>query len=441
MISEKVIDYISDNLQTRIKRVIFVADDNSIANIWTRVLKYKANIKNMKIQSNKPHFSSSWYWKDDEANWKAFTSDLNDILESQFKEKNINFDLNIRHKRYKIDLLNMKQTNKDTGYVHEISNKVPMVTKYQWSFMNDNGQKSPLSEKHSSMIEKAYISNKEFIDIELRRHNDDNMETYRYQFSRNNFPINSSKKDSFEDMMMKMRINSRISNSERFGIQINIRTGFKRNIFRDEKIVQADILEDENTHLESKDILKIFVSGIENNANIAISKLKKLIEDAYVTEKYPLIEISKTELIRLEEENSAVIKITSANIIIKALPDDLNKIKSELLNVSLQNLAISYPSNWFAMNNERVKIVEILRNSTEFNDILREVSKSVPNPQIKKIERIQNTWLWDKYVKTTKFLESKGTKKNEKWLFHGTGNTGTVSFFLKIIFSFIRFYF
>jgi hypothetical protein len=61
-----------------------------------------------------------------------------------------------------------------------------------------------------------------------------------------------------------------------------------------------------------------------------------------------------------------------------------------------------------------------------------------PNPQIKKIERIQNTWLWDKYVKTTKFLESKGTKKNEKWLFHGTGNTGTVSFFLKII---IRFYF
>jgi hypothetical protein len=334
----------------------------------------------MNIQSNKSHFSPSWYWKDDEVNWKAFNSDLNDILESQFKEKNYNFDLNIGHKRYKMDLLNMKQINKVSGYVHEISKKVPMVSKYQWSFENDNGQKSPLSEKHSNMIEKAYKSKEKFIDIELRRHDDDDMEMYRYQFSRKNFPINNSKMDSFETMMMRMRINSRISNSESTGIQINMRTGFKRNIFRDEKIVQADILEDENTHLESKDILKIFISGIENNANIAISKLKKLIEDAYVTEKYPLIEISEKELKRLEEENSAVIKITSANVILKALPDDLNKIKSELLNVSLQNLAISYPTNWFAMNNERVKIVEILRNSSEFNDILREVSKSVPKP-------------------------------------------------------------
>jgi hypothetical protein len=383
----------------------------------------------MIIQSNKPHFSASWYWKDDEANWKAFTSDLNDILESQFKENNFNFDLNIGQKRYKIDLLNkpMKQTNVVSGYVHEISNKVPMVSKYQWSFENDNGQKSPLSEKHSGMIEKAYKSKDKFIDIELRRHNDDNMEMYRYQFSRNdnNSAVNNGKIDT----MMKIRMNSRISNSESIGIQINMRTGFRRNIFRDEKIVQAEILEDENTHIESKDILKIFISGIENNANIAISKLKKLIEDAYVTEKYPLIEISEKELKRLEEENSAVIKITSANVILKALPDDLNKIKSELLNVSLQNLAISYPTNWFAMNNERVKIVEILRNSSEFNDILREVSKSVPNPQIKKVERIQNTWLWDKYVKTTKFLESKGTKKNEKWLFHGTGNTGNFFIF------------
>jgi hypothetical protein len=245
-----------------------------------------------------------------------------------------------------------------------------------------------------------------------------------------NFPINNSKMDSFETMMMRMRINSRISNSESTGIQINMRTGFKRNIFRDEQIVQADILEDENTHLESKDILKIFVSGIKNNANIALSKLKKLIEDAYVTEKYPLIELSKKEQKRLEEDNSAVIKITSVDITLTALPDDLNKIKSELLNVSLQNLSISYPTNWFAMNNERVKIVEIMRNSNEFNDILREVSKSVPNPQIKKIERIQSTLLWDKYVKTTKFLESKVTKKNEKWLFHGTGNTGNFFIFL-----------
>jgi poly [ADP-ribose] polymerase 10/14/15 len=84
VISEKVINYISDNPNTRIKKVVFVADDYSIANIWTEVLKYKANIKNMIIQSNKSYFASSWYWKDDEANWKAFASDLNEILEIKF---------------------------------------------------------------------------------------------------------------------------------------------------------------------------------------------------------------------------------------------------------------------------------------------------------------------------------------------------------------------
>jgi hypothetical protein len=110
---------------------------------------------------------------------------------------------------------------------------------------------------------------------------------------------------------------------------------------------------------------------------LVFKKLKELID--YETEKYLLIEISGTELKRLQEENSAVIKITSANITFKALPDDLIKIKSELLNISLQNLSISYPTNWLAMNNERVKIVEIIRNSTEFKRILGEVSKSFLN--------------------------------------------------------------
>jgi hypothetical protein len=83
-----------------------------------------------------------------------------------------------------------------------------------------------------------------------------------------NFPINNSKMDSFETMMMRMRINSRISNSESTGIQINIRTGFKRNIFRDKKIVQVEIVKDENNEIDSTDIEKIFVSGINDNVEI-----------------------------------------------------------------------------------------------------------------------------------------------------------------------------
>ena len=424
IISETVITYILSKPETRVNRVIFNTDEDSVANIWTRVLKYKANIKKMKIQSNKSNISPSWYWKDDEENWKAFTSDLAEILDNHFKQKNYHFDLNIDRNRYNIDLVQMRQTNKVTGFVHKISNEVPMISKYQWSFENDSDQKSPLSEKHSAIIEKAYKSKEKFIDIELRRHDDDKMETYRYQFCKENTRIGNRYTDNFENMLARIRINPNLSDFESIGTQINLRTGFKRKLFRDEKEVKAEILEVENTQLESRDVMKIFISGIGNNADIAVSKLKKLVEDAYITEKYPLIKISNNELKRLEEENSAVISLTSKNITVKALPDDLNKIKSELLNFSLQHVAISYPSNWSGMNNDTFKIVEIMRNSTEFNEISNNVSKSVSNLQIKKIERVQNTWLWDKYIKTTKFLEDKGTKKNEKWLFHGTGSTG-----------------
>ena len=177
------------------------------------------------------------------------------------------------------------------------------------------------------------------------------------------------------------------------------------------------------------------------NVNNAVKDLEKLIEEAYIIENFPLIDISRAEIKRLERENSASIKLTSEKLNVKALPEDMNNIKSEILNISLQSLAISYPKTWAVMDKkDKFKIVEILKNSNEFNNILSEVSKSVLNPKIQKIERIQNTWLWDKYESTSKFLEVKGTRKNEKWLFHGTGNTGINNFLFCLNFIILLFF-
>ena len=412
-VSENVITYVLNNPQTKVKKIIFNTDDDSIATTWTDVLKYKANMRNIRIQSKKSPSVSAWYWKNDEGHWKAFIYDLNEILETKFNQKVSSFDMKIGNQRYSIDFSKMTQTNKVSGYVREITNKVSMVSKNQWSFENDEKQIWPLSENQSQEIEEAYKSKKDFIDIELRRHDNGNFEVYRYQFFKNNQEPISSR--------CFFCLNSN-DESESIGKQINKRTGFKRNIFR--ITVKADIIEDEKIEEETNEVVKIFISGMETNVNSAVNDLKKLIEEAYISETFPLIEISETELKRLEREYSAFIKSTNQNITVKALPDDINKIKTEL-NIYFQNIAVSYPKIWAVMvKNDKFKTIEIMRNSNEFNDIFIEVSKSVLNPQIKKIERIQNALLWDKYESTTKFLDGKGTKKNEKWLFHGTGSTG-----------------
>ena len=85
---------------------------------------------------------------------------------------------------------------------------------------------------------------------------------------------------------------------------------------------------------------------------------------------------------------------------------------------------VNYPEEWEPMEeNENLKLVQVLKDTKEYNDIHNEISKTVPNPNILKIERVQNKWLWKCYLNRKKLLREKGVEENEKWLFHGTRTT------------------
>ena len=95
-------------------------------------------------------------------------------------------------------------------------------------------------------------------------------------------------------------------------------------------------------------------------------------------------------------------------LVIKGLPDAINKIKATFLEISTQNQNILYPVEWSPMENENLKICLLSQDSPEYKNIYTKVSKSVPSPNIVKIERIQNRWLWKDYINKTNFLKEKG---------------------------------
>ena len=82
-----------------------------------------------------------------------------------------------------------------------------------------------------------------------------------------------------------------------------------------------------------------------------------------------------------------------------------------------------FPPEWEPQSKLReLKLVS--EGSSEWNDILQLMKKSMPTVQIKRMERIQCRDLWKRYCSFKEEMDKKNKRKsNEKLLFHGTRNT------------------
>ncbi|XP_015250579.1 PREDICTED: poly [ADP-ribose] polymerase 14-like [Cyprinodon variegatus] len=82
----------------------------------------------------------------------------------------------------------------------------------------------------------------------------------------------------------------------------------------------------------------------------------------------------------------------------------------------------SLPQHWEDMKDSIVKQVPLTAGSQEYNDVVAELTKNGLYLNIRKIERIQNTTLWQSYLLQKKQMEVKNKHtNNEKLLYYGTG--------------------
>ena len=406
VISKTVVEYILNN-RGSLKKLFFISNEEKVVKTWELALLYISNVFNIKIDSraikNKMPPNERWYWKDDQGNWKAFASEYNTLIENKFKdfqESNLSsdkntFEINISDKKYKIDFTKKKQVNLKTNFKHDISNEIPNISKYQWNWIDDFNQKSPLSLIQSEMIEKAFNNNEKSIEFTIKRHDNDNDEIYKFEFAKNN-------------LVVQKYLNKR-KNIQANGIQTNTRTKFVRLITRDEFECKASVEYPEEDFDDCvKNPMKVFFAGENSNVENAYNRFQDLLKNAYIEETVPKIELTKEEIENLEMQNDAKISIIDKKLLIRGLPDAINKIKSRLLDIFTQNQNVLYPVEWSPMGNDNLKICLVAEGTFEFKNIYTEVSKTIPNPNIAKIERIQNCWLWKYLENKTKFLKDKG---------------------------------
>ncbi|XP_019854829.1 PREDICTED: uncharacterized protein LOC109583797 [Amphimedon queenslandica] len=80
------------------------------------------------------------------------------------------------------------------------------------------------------------------------------------------------------------------------------------------------------------------------------------------------------------------------------------------------------PPEWAPQEND-VEVFQVHRGTEEWNFVQRKWSETML-VSLKRIERIQNKWLWRHYCLCRERIKSKNRgMENEKWLFHGTRET------------------
>ena len=84
---------------------------------------------------------SLWEYKDDSGNYKEYTIDIAQTLETNYRSKMMKFNIDIKRTTYAIDLVNMDQINIKTGHKRKmkrkdkvVSNPISMI----WLWCNDN---------------------------------------------------------------------------------------------------------------------------------------------------------------------------------------------------------------------------------------------------------------------------------------------------------------
>uniref|UniRef100_A0A672TM58 Poly [ADP-ribose] polymerase n=1 Tax=Strigops habroptila TaxID=2489341 RepID=A0A672TM58_STRHB len=124
--------------------------------------------------------------------------------------------------------------------------------------------------------------------------------------------------------------------------------------------------------------------------------------------------------LRKKKDISVIIneKKCTVNLEAKHVVDDQGKC-TPIMRVDKQSIVL--PVTWDDMENQRLKIVELRPETSEYRDVQERFLDTCQSFKIEKIERVQNPFLWKAYqIKKREMDNKNGNKNNERRLFHGT---------------------
>ena len=331
----------------------------------------------------------TWLWKTDHGGYSQYGAEESKRLTTLYHQNpHRTCSLTINGTVYNIDMVQMVQENIETGYRREI--KVlckPSSPEFQWFWTDNNGMFLPYSSGDSAALETMFKSGKPKPRlIEGRLYNFDLERMVQINCTtRNERPI---QRKPAELSPVAIDAPSKSMSVTLYGVKTNLTSASNFTIGWLESNVQVEQIE-----LPPK-----LEHGIEKKVKEVASKYKV-----------------SYEIIRAQSKNVVVIQglKTDCACAVKDLENYLTKQQKMGEGVN--------PPEWEPQSSI-TQLFSVHRGSLEWTRVEQRFNRTMPSYMhpIKKIQRIQNIFLWEKWVEERNRMEKFKGCVNEKELFHGT---------------------
>ena len=364
-----------------------------------------------------------WQWQDDKGSFSPYSSVNSDKLSDQYgKDPQAAFYLVMGKHTYQIDLSSMIQTNLKTNKQRRIQRVTSSCSpslqagpmQAQWCYLGDNGQFVPYAPHDSSAIQSMYLNK---VPGVLTMNNT----AYTFDFStmhQINVATNYRRTIKFQMMPGEAVIGS-ASCGNSYTVE---RSASGPAPCRDIAVTLRglrDSLEGAKSALLSK-IKNSFSSKTvplpSGECNALERKLIEIADRHQVTYSFAMCPTPTAggragKELKIEGLASAVLKTVTA-------------IQEEIISyqASTGHGETVFPPEWQPQT-KTTELFTLPSGSKEWNHVVQKFQQTMAHAPVISVHRIQNKWLWDRYVKHKERLDLKNNGVvNEMELFHGTRN-------------------
>ena len=352
-----------------------------------------------------------WLWANDSGSFSAYPPDIVNQLNKAYQKNPQGSSLCLINRHaYIIDFATMTQVNISTRNKRNVrieSSRLSTATHaVHWEYANDEGSWSPYQSQDSRIIEAQHQMNSPTCTLNIRS------QTYQLDFTR------------------MCQINMKTGNTRK----IRRVTPTSRTISENQGKLPHSRVRHASSPAEDVTVLLRGPGDCLQQAKQKFTeKLKSMFKSHSVT--FPAaLERKLQQIIRKHSVTSSVRDVTKGSqrkpqkvIVIEGLASKVDRAITAVQEAVIQNQldteeddTTQYPPEW-EQQIRTTQVFQVQRGTPEWNRVITAFQKTMPRSKVTQITRIQNKWLWEKYVFHQKRLGIKNNGVvNELELFHGT---------------------
>lgn len=347
---------------------------------------------------------SQWLWADDKGSFTSYPPAVVARCNKEYQQNpQGSFHCLINKNIYIIDFAKMTQTNIHTNYRRNIRKESLSSTQtIHWEYANDLGSWSPYQTHESQIIETKYQANNITCVLQIRGN------TYKIDFSRM--------------------------------LQINVQTNNKRRVRRvvptSGTSMSTSIQKPSPILGDAKQDVTVVLRGPGDSLPQAKQKLEEKLKSLFKSHSvaFPVaLEIKLCKIIRKYNVSSTIEDVTKGGqkkpqkmLKIEGLSSSVDRAVTAIHEEIIQSQLNSeedqeeYPKEW-EQQSTTTQLFPVRQGNSEWSKVELLFKQTMPTSTVIQISRIQNSWLWGRYVFQRKRLGIKNSGKiNELELFHGT---------------------